>query len=92
MAAEMPGLTIWLIATVGGLCLFMALSRPVRQFESVPQSEPVAMLSQDPDQTVVEALIVPAAAGEGRMPRWLRPSVQAARHAEPGRERRRGDG
>jgi len=29
--------------------------------------------------------------GEAQMPRWLRPSVQAARYAEPGRYRRQAD-
>src|SRR3990172_4575438 len=92
MAAEMPSLLIWLIATTGGLCLFMVLSRPAPQPESWPVTATGALPQQEPDHATVGALMVSQEGGEGRLPRWLRPSVQAARHAEPGRAPRRGDG
>lgn len=90
LSLEYPGLLIWLVATAGGLGLFMALSRPARQFEPWPQAA-ASLSSQEPGNPAADIMLMPQAAGEGKLPRWLRPSVQAARHAEPGRERRRSD-
>jgi len=83
------GLTIWLMATVGGLGLFLLLNRPPRQFES-SQPAPGAGPQPRPMDGPHEPAPRPSTRqgrGEAQMARWLRPSVQAARYAQPGRDR-----
>ena len=93
--ASVPGipdsstsLTVWLVATVGGLGLFLLLNRPPRQLGS---SSPVRGATLQPmvsDRASPEPHARPTPRqprGEAQMARWLRPSVQAARHAQPGR-------
>jgi hypothetical protein len=79
----------WATATVGGLALFLFLAPRRRQrhqpaYADAGPAEP-AMASQPsrpPGEAEVTASLVPP--DEANLPRWLRPSVQAARHEERG--------
>ncbi len=85
---SLPWLLAWLVTTVAGLALFLAMGRG-----SVPLVGGVRRQS-DPDHPDAGP---PASDGrpaprrrmqtgdESQIPRWLRPSVQAARHDIPGR-------
>lgn len=84
----MLGLTTWLTATLGGLGLFLLLSRPARESEWPPLGGVQRM--QGPSDSVPDAgMHVPTrhVDGEAQIARWLRPSVQAARHAQSDRHR-----
>jgi hypothetical protein len=80
--------TIWLMATVGGLGLFLLLSRPVRRSEGSPAVAGVSAQPPTPDRAPEGAphQATRQPRGEAQMARWLRPSVQAARYAQPGRD------
>lgn len=92
MAGEIPGLAIWLTATIGGLGLFVLLSRPTQQADGSPPWDPLRRVSS-PDSLIDAAMRLPTrqAGGEEQMARWLRPSVQAARYAQSDRHRSRAD-
>ena len=79
------------MATIGGLGLFVLLSRPARESEgSTLSGAPLSAAAVDRAAAPQAVPRVRAAQprGEAQMARWLRPSVQAARYAEPGRYRR----
>jgi hypothetical protein len=84
---ELPGLVAWLTATAGGLALFIFLTRRAPQIEG-PILE-MASVSSRPSSTSAPAPYRPTLriGDEGQMARWLRPSVQAARHVDPGHSR-----
>jgi SH3 domain-containing protein len=67
------GFVTWLFTTAGGLLLFAFLMRRQR-YQPQPVSSDLASGARDSSD-------VDPAAGEVRMPRWRRPSVQAARSA-----------
>ncbi len=83
-----PWLLAWVAATAGGLVMFFGLSRRTLD------TEPVVILPTDEGST---STTTPAGEGrqpdrarrltgdEAHLPRWLRPSVQAARYNTPGR-------
>jgi hypothetical protein len=83
---------MWLTATIGGLGLFLLMSRPTRETESSPFWGG-QRLEGSPDSFAAAATHLPTrqVGGEAQMARWLRPSVQAARHAESDRHRRLAD-
>jgi hypothetical protein len=91
MPGEIAGLVAWLTATAGGLALFVFLSRRAPHIEG-PILE-MASASGRPSSTVIPAPHRPTlhASGETEVARWLRPSVQAARYADPGRRSRADD-
>jgi len=77
---------LWLTATAGGLALFVFLSRRDRQDEG-----PVLDAVSAPARSTSVAMPRPyqqarRTGGEEQVARWLRPSVQAARYADPGRD------
>ena len=84
----LPWLLAWLVATAGGLALFMAMGGG-----SMPLAAAAARDSDDdhPDPGPPASGGPPAprrrtqTADESQIPRWLRPSVQAARYRTPGR-------
>jgi len=82
-------MAIWLMATVGGLGLFLLLSRRAPRLENLGtlgrQSPPLSAPGRGVTQQAVPRRVTSPPRGEAQMARWLRPSVQAARHAEPGR-------
>jgi hypothetical protein len=85
LPGEISGLMVWLTATACGLVLFLFLNRRAPQFES-----PV-FDGMSPVRTSGLGMSAPhrpirRTGGEEQMARWLRPSVQAARHADPGRD------
>jgi hypothetical protein len=92
MAGEIPGFAIWLTATIGGLGLFLLLSRPTQQTDGSPPWDALRRV-RSPDNLIDAAMRLPTrqAGGEEQMARWLRPSVQAARHAQSDRHRSRAD-
>jgi len=85
---SLPWLFAWLVATAGGLALFLAMGRG-----TVPLAAGATRQSDDdhPDAGPPASGGPPAprrrmqTADESQIPRWLRPSVQAARHNIPGR-------
>ncbi len=82
---------VWLIATAGGLCLFVLLSRPTNGLDLSGPTGAIAMRQNGPDSSAAgEPRVRRLVGDEAQMPRWLRPSVQAARHADPRRDRPRG--
>jgi hypothetical protein len=86
LPAEISGLMVWLTATAGGLVLFLFLNQRATRFES-----PVFDGMSSPVRTSSLGMSAPhrparRTGGEEQMARWLRPSVQAARHADPGRD------
>lgn len=82
---------VWLIATAGGLCLFVLLSRPTGEPDLFGPTGALAMRQNGLDPSAAgEPMVRRLAGDEAQMPRWLRPSVQAARHADPRRDRPRG--
>ena len=85
------GFTIWLMATVGGLGLFLLLTRHARGLESSAPSGSPMLVDRSPTPQAAPRVSAALPRGEAQMPRWLRPSVQAARYAEPGRYRRQAD-
>jgi hypothetical protein len=74
----------WITATAGGLALFLLLA-PRRRTQSEPalavaghgMTTPEAEAALDPAHVVQQSDLVPS--NEVNIPRWLRPSVQAAR-------------
>lgn len=84
-----PDLYLWLVITGGGLAMFAYLSREARQLGGAPGPAMALALSGSTSANAApQRRPVRLADDEANMPRWLRPSVQAARHAQPGRERR----
>jgi len=90
LPGQNAGLGVWLVATLGGLGLFLILNRPTRQLESSASPAGAAgqprPLDRAPPESTPRAP-TRQARGEAQMARWLRPSVQAARYAQPGRDR-----
>jgi hypothetical protein len=87
-------MSIWLLATIGGLGLLLLLNR------QPPRSDGLALAGHPTAPMAMERGVTPQAVrrgatstprGEAQMARWLRPSVQAARYAEPGRYPRQAD-
>jgi hypothetical protein len=83
---EIARLAAWLTATAAGLAFFAFLSRRAPQVEG-------PVLDYVPSPARAPEVGAPApyrptrrTGGEAQMPRWLRPSVQAARYADPGRD------
>jgi hypothetical protein len=84
----LPWLVAWLVATAGGLALFMAMgggalplaTAGARQSDDDrPDPEPPATGGPPSPRRRTQT------ADESQIPRWLRPSVQAARYRTPGR-------
>jgi hypothetical protein len=83
----------WITATAGGLALFLLLA-PRRRTQSEPalavaghgMTTPEAEPAPDPAQVVQQSDLVPS--NEVNIPRWLRPSVQAARQGTRSNTRR----
>jgi hypothetical protein len=83
----------WITATAGGLALFLLLA-PRRRTPSEPAlavagygpTTPEAEAAPDPAQVVQQSDLVPS--NEVNIPRWLRPSVQAARRGARSNTRR----
>jgi len=84
-------MSIWLIATVGGLGLFMLLNRRSVLPEAGAAPAATAYAAAPAAQHAPHA-VTSHDRGEEDMPRWLRPSVQAARHAQTDTRRLRGRG
>jgi hypothetical protein len=86
---SVPWLLAWLAATSGGLAFFVAMGRGAGM--------PAPMAAGGPSDPEPPAQAPPSAGGppaprrrsqagdESQIPRWLRPSVQAARYRTPGR-------
>jgi hypothetical protein len=83
----------WITATAGGLALFLLLA-PRRRTQGEPSlavaghglTTPEAEAAPDPAQAVQQSDVVPS--NEVNIPRWLRPSVQAARQGTRSNTRR----
>lgn len=86
MPGEIARLMAWLTATAGGLALFVFLSRRAPQIDG-PILE-MASASGRPSSTATPTPYrpTPRTGGEAQVARWLRPSVQAARYADRGRD------
>jgi hypothetical protein len=81
-------MTIWLMATIGGLGLFVLLNRQARSLDGMAISGRPALpgtMERGVTQQAVPRGTTSTPRGEAQMARWLRPSVQAARYAQPGR-------
>lgn len=79
------GGVVWATATVGGLALLLFLNRRPSLAGRPALDARGAEMALDPVQP--ERMRRPPPVGEeGQVARWLRPSVQAARFADPGRE------
>jgi hypothetical protein len=84
------GVGTWLIATAGGLGLLLLLSR--RKLEMPGAALAAPRHETDPAAWHTPHPITSHDRGEEGMPRWLRPSVQAARNAQTDTRRLRGGG
>jgi len=85
---SLPWLLAWLAATAGGLTLFILLGRnPNLEFATDDASPSGA--TETPLPTQGDGPTARRArrqlGDETQLPRWLRPSVQAARYSIPGR-------
>jgi hypothetical protein len=75
----------WATATAGGLVLFLLLAQRRRQ-PALVEADPAGL--PPPDAPLASTVPQPVATAqvehpeEANMPRWLRPSVQAARHGQ----------
>jgi hypothetical protein len=79
-------MALWVTATIGGLALFVLLNWGGRRNEGR-----VLDVVSSPARPASAAIPRPfqqarRAGGEEQVARWLRPSVQAARYADPGRD------
>jgi hypothetical protein len=87
-------MTIWLMATIGGLGLFLLLNRRAPRSDGLALADrptPSMAMERGATQQAVPLGATSTPRGEAQMARWLRPSVQAARYAEPGRYPRQAD-
>jgi len=91
-AGQLSWLLAWLAATAGGLTLFFVMSRGHREFALAGSPAgggfaapgDTASPAASPSETRMQRRLAAQAGGEKQLPRWLRPSVQAARYARPG--------
>lgn len=86
-----PWLLAWTLGTAGGVILFFLLARRWTGAEAAaePPAAPMtpAAAAEPPAPAVRQRELL--ADGEERLPRWLRPSVQAARYGSGERRERR---
>jgi len=72
-------IAVWVATTAGGVALFLLLMRQRRSDEELPMHEQLA-LPEAPQHVFTQHAAAPdVPPDEVNLPRWLRPSVQAAR-------------
>lgn len=86
-ASALPWLAAWAVATAGGLAAFVLLVRRGSwgQIPTAPTGGAPPPVSPDGAPPPARRRKVQTG-DESQLPRWLRPSVQAARYARPGQD------